>query len=91
MTLRVVPEKLAATSEAMKALTARLEAAHAAAFPCLVAVVPPAADPVSLQTAAGFSARGQEHALVAAQGVEELGRAGIGVGQSSTHYAISDA
>lgn len=29
MTLRVVPEKLAATSEAMKALTARLEAAHA--------------------------------------------------------------
>ncbi|EUA16104.1 PE family protein [Mycobacterium xenopi 4042] len=45
-------------------------------------VVPPAADPVSLQTAVGFSAQGAEHVAVAAQGVEELGRAGVGVGES---------
>ena len=77
MTLRVVPEGLAATSAAVEALTARLAAAHAAAAPAITAVVPPAVDPVSLQTATGFSAQGQEHAAVAAQGVEELGRAGV--------------
>ena len=80
MTLRVVPEGLAATSAAVEALTARLAAAHAAAAPAITAVLPPAVDPVSLQTAAGFSAQGMEHAAVAAQGVEELGRAGVGVG-----------
>ena len=54
-------------------------------------MVPPAADPVSLQTAAGFSAQGAEHAAVAAQGVEELGRAGVGVGESGASYAAGDA
>ncbi len=54
-------------------------------------MVPPAADPVSLQTAAGFSAQGTEHAAVAAQGVEELGRAGVGVGESGASYAAGDA
>jgi hypothetical protein len=54
-------------------------------------VVPPAADPVSLQTAAGFSAQGQEHAAIAAQGVEELGRAGVGVGESGASYLAGDA
>ena len=62
MTLRVVPEGLAATSAAVEALTARLAAAHAAAAPAITAVIPPAVDPVSLQTALGFSAQGQEHA-----------------------------
>ncbi|AGL25758.1 PE family protein [Mycobacterium tuberculosis CAS/NITR204] len=73
MTLRVVPEGLAAASAAVEALTARLAAAHASAAPVITAVVPPAADPVSLQTAAGFSAQGVEHAVVTAEGVEELG------------------
>ena len=90
MTLRVVPEGLAATSAAVEALTARLAAAHVAAAPLISAVVPPAADPVSLQTAVGFSAQGQEHAVVAAQGVEELGRAGIGVGESGASYLAGD-
>ena len=57
MTLRVVPEGLAATSAAVAALTARLVPRSAAA-PAITAVVPAAADPVSLQTAAGFSAQG---------------------------------
>ncbi|CPZ53352.1 Probable PE family protein [Mycobacteroides abscessus] len=64
MNLNVVPEGLTATSAAVEALTARLAAAHAAAAPVIGAVVPPAADPVSLQTAAGFSARGIEHSGV---------------------------
>ena len=42
MTLRVVPEGLAATSAAVEALTAQLAAAHAAAAPAITAVVPPA-------------------------------------------------
>ncbi|WP_019696766.1 PE family protein, partial [Mycobacterium avium] len=61
-----------------------------AAAPAITAVVPPAADPVSLQTALGFSAQGQEHSAVAAQGVEELGRAGVGVGQAGASYLAGD-
>jgi hypothetical protein len=80
MTLRVVPEGLAATSAAVEALTARLAAAHAAAAPAITAVVPPAVDPVSLQTAVEFSA----------QGVEELGRAGVGVGEAGASYLAGD-
>ena len=91
MTLRVVPEGLAGASAAVEALTARLAAAHGAAAPLITAVVPPAADPVSLQTAAGFSAQGSEHAAMAAQGVEELGRSGVGVADSGASYATGDA
>ncbi len=56
MTLRVIPEGLTAASAAVEALTARLAAAHAGAAPLVTAVIPPAADPVSLQTAVGMSA-----------------------------------
>jgi PE family len=91
MTLRVVPEGLAAASSAVETLTARLAAAHAAAAPLVTAVVPPAVDAVSLQTAAGLSAHGFPHNAMAAQGVEELGRSGVGVGESGVSYATGDA
>ncbi len=91
MTLRVVPEGLTAASAAVEALTVRMAAVHAAAAPLVSAVLPPAADPVSLQTAAGFSAHGAEHQTVAAHGVQELGRSGIGVGESAASYASGDA
>jgi PE family len=91
MTLRVVPEGLAAASAAVETLIARLAAAGAGAAPLITAVVPPAVDPVSLQSAAVFSAAGTEHAAVAAQGVEELGRSGVGVAEAGTSYAIGDA
>jgi hypothetical protein len=91
MTLRVVPEGLVAAGATGEALTARLAAAHAGAAPSITAVVPPAADPVSLHSAAEFSAAGAEHAAVAARGVEELGRSGGGVDESGTSYAIGDA
>ncbi|WP_421840235.1 PE family protein [Mycobacterium sp.] len=91
MTLRVVPEGLAGASAAVEALAARLAAAQAEAAPLIAAVVPPAADPVSVGTAAGFSAQGEEHAVVAAQGVAELGRAGVGVGLSGANYLAGDA
>jgi PE family len=91
MTLRVIPEGLASASAAVEAITARLAAAHAGAAPVITAVMPPAVDPVSLQTAAGFSAHGGAHAAIADQGVEELGRAGVGVGQAGASYAAGDA
>jgi hypothetical protein len=91
MTLRVVPEGLTAASAAVEALTARMAAAHAAAVPLVTAVLPPAADAVSLQTATGFSAHGSQHQAVAAQSVEELGRSGVGVGESGISYATGDA
>lgn len=91
MTLRVVPAGLAATSAAVEALTARLAAVQAAAAPFITAVTPPAADAVSMQASLAFSARGAEHAGVAAQGIVELGRSGVGVGESGTGYATADA
>lgn len=91
MTLRVVPEGMAAAAAAVEALTARLAAAHAGATPLIATVVPPAADPVSLQSAAGLSLRGGEHAAMAADGVHELARAGIGVATSGASYAAGDA
>ena len=91
MTLRVVPEGLAAASASVEALSTRLAAAHAAAAPLVTAVVPPAVDAVSLQTAAGMSAHGTQHNTMAALGVEELGRSGVGVGQSGISYATGDA
>jgi hypothetical protein len=91
MALRVVPEGLAGASAAIEALTARLAATNAGAAPVIATVVPPAADPVSLQSAAGFSIRGCEHAAVAAQGVQELGRSGVGLGESGASYAAGDA
>jgi hypothetical protein len=91
MTLRVVPEGLAAACAGVEALTARLAAAHAGAVPLITAVVPPAADPVSLESAAGFSVRGVQHAAVATQGAQELGRSGVGVGESGVSYASGDA
>src|ERR1700744_3575167 len=91
MTLRVVPEGLAAACAGVEALTARLAAAHAVAAPLITAVAPPAVDPVSLQSAAEFSVRGGLHAALAAQGAEELGRAGIGVGEAGASYASGDA
>jgi hypothetical protein len=91
MTLRVVPEGLTAAASAVESLTARLAAAHAGAAPLVTAVLPPAADPVSLQTATGFSVHGAEHSAVAAQGVEELGRSGMGIGESGSSYAAGDS
>ena len=91
MTLNVVPEGLAAAGAAVEALTARLAAAEAGAAPLISAVIPPAADPVSLTSAAGFSAHGANHGAVAAQGVTELGRSGMGVGESGVSYATGDA
>jgi hypothetical protein len=91
MALRVVPEGLAAASASIAALTSRMAGAHAAALPLITAVAPPAADAVSLLSAAGFSARGIEHATMAAEGTEELGRAGVGVGESGVNYTSRDA
>ncbi|OBK33635.1 cell motility protein [Mycobacterium sp. 1245111.1] len=91
MTLRVVPEGLSAACAGVEALAARLVAAHAVAAPLITTVVPPAADPVSLQSAAELSVRGGLHAAVTARGADELGRAGFGVGAAGAGYASSDA
>ncbi len=91
MTLRVVPEGLTAAAAAVEALTAKMAAAHAAAAPLVTAVLPPGADAVSVQNATGFSANGAQHQAVAAQGIEELGRSGIGVGESAASYVSGDA
>ncbi|MGV7255939.1 PE family protein [Mycobacterium kansasii] len=89
--LWVVPEGLAGAAAAVEALTARLAAAHAAAAPVISAVVSPAADPVSLATAAGLSVCGAQHLGTAAEAVEELGRSGVGIGEAAVSYAAGDA
>ena len=67
--------------------TYTLDMSDAAAAPAVTAVIPPAADPVSLQTAISLSAHGAEHEAVATQGVTELGRAGGGVTEAGISYA----
>ncbi|MGV1005114.1 MAG: PE family protein [Candidatus Nanopelagicales bacterium] len=91
MTLRVVPEGLAATSVAIEALSARLAAARAAAAPLIAAVTPPAADAVSVQAALSLSAHGAEHVSVVTQGAAELARSGVAIGDAAASYAIGDA
>ncbi|MBA0047917.1 PE family protein [Mycobacterium sp. NPDC050853] len=90
MNLNVVPEGLAAASAAVEALTARLAAVHAAAAPVISMVVPPAADPVSIQSAAVFSAHGVERSGAGTGAVYELGRAGVGVTEAATSYTVGD-
>lgn len=91
MTLQVLPEGLTAASAAVEALAGKMASIHAAAAPAVTAVVPPASDAVSLQTATGFSAAGAQHQAMAAQGVAELGRSGLGVGESAASYVSGDA
>lgn len=90
MTLRVVPESLAGASAAIEAVTARLAAACAAA-PFIAAVIPPGSDSVSVCNTVEFSVHGSQHVAMAAQGVEELGRSGVGVAESGASYAARDA
>ena len=67
-------------------------AAHAPYLAWLAqASVNSAATAVAHETAAGMSAHGVQHNTMAALGVEELGRSGIGVGQSGISYATGDA
>lgn len=91
MTLRVVPEGLIAAGAAVEALASRLAAAHAAAAPVVAVVIPPAADPVSLQAALVLSTHGIQHQAAAAGGVSELGRAGAGVAESAISFEAGDA
>lgn len=90
MSFTVVPEGLVAASAAVEELAAQLAANQAAAAPVIGAVLPPAADPVSLDAAAGFSANGLERAGIGAEAAEELGRSGLGVSESAGSYALSD-
>ncbi len=46
---------------------------------------------MSLEAAIGFSAHGVEHVAVTTEGIEELGRSGVGVGESGLSYASGDA
>ncbi len=91
MTLRVVPEGLAATSAAIHAITARLAAAYAGVAPTISVVVPPGADAVSVQAAGEFSSRGAQATAAAAKGVEVLSRAGAGVAEAGSIYGAGDA
>jgi hypothetical protein len=90
MTLEVIPEGLAGAGAAVEALTARLAAANSAAASVTTAVIPPAADPVSLQAAAGLLAHSAQHEAISATGTEELGRSGVGVSDSGVSYATGD-
>jgi hypothetical protein len=90
MALRVVPEGLATTSAAVEAIAAQLAAAHAGLASTISAVIPPAADPVSVQAAATFSGRGAQHATAASRGVQVLGRAAAGTAEAGTNYAAGD-
>ena len=91
MVLQVIPEALAATSVAVEALAERLAAAQATVAPIITAVVPPAIDPVSIETATVFSTQSSQHLLVSTQGTQQLNYAGLGVANAGTNYALTDS
>lgn len=91
MILRVLPEGLIAASAEIEAITARLLAAHAAAAPAITAVVPPAVDPVSVQTAVELGLKADLHQSAAGDGAAELGRSAAGVADTATSYTEGDA
>ncbi|ERG69180.1 PE family protein [Segniliparus rugosus] len=91
MGLRVVPEGLEAVAATIEAVTAQLLAAQAQAGSVVSAIVPPAADPVSVEAAVGLAAHGAQQRAVEADGSQELGRSGLGVEQAAASYREGDA
>lgn len=58
----------------------------------MITTMPPsAADPIGLQIGAGFSAAGNEHAVVAARSIEVSGGSGVGMAELGTCCAAGDA
>ncbi|HLR99320.1 MAG TPA: PE family protein [Mycolicibacillus parakoreensis] len=91
MTLRILPEGVAATGAAVQAIAAQLGALHAATAPVIGVVAPPAGDPVSVRAATDLSAQGAQHAAVGAYAAAVLGRAGVGAAEAGADYAGGDA
>ena len=91
MGLRVVPEGLEAVAATIGAVTAQLLAAQTQAGAVVAAIVPPAADPVSVEAAVCLAAHGAQQRAVEADGSQELGRSGVGVERAATSYREGDA
>ncbi|POY31930.1 PE family protein [Mycobacterium kansasii] len=71
VTLPAVPERLAAASAQVAALTARLAAAHVSVLSLIAATAPSRADVVSIQTAAHYGAGKNASAAVTVERVGE--------------------
>lgn len=79
MTLRVVPEGLAAAAVGVRPLTTCRAAAPGVLL--VSAVVPAEVDSVPLRSVTALSVRDGAPTVVAAQGAEQLGRCGVGPGK----------
>jgi hypothetical protein len=90
MFLSADPAAIAAASAQVGALTARLGAAAAAAAPAQV-IVPPAADPISLKTAVGFTGHAVAHHVMGGHNCVEFARSAEGLAESGASYARGDA
>ncbi|MBS4729213.1 PE/PPE C-terminal domain-containing protein [Mycobacterium sp. SM1] len=86
-----VPEELAAAAAQLGAIVSSLSAQNSGAAPAITAVAPAAADPVSMQQAAIFSAYGAQYEQIAAQAQAIQEQYANTLAQSSNTYASTEA
>ncbi|MFY2860825.1 PPE family protein, SVP subgroup [Mycobacterium sp. THU-M104] len=89
--LKTLPAELSAAAAQLEAIVSSLSAQHAGAAAATTAIAPAAADPVSLQQAAIFSAYGTQYQATATQAQTEQQQYVNTLNQTSGTYAAAEA
>lgn len=89
--LKTLPAELSAAAAQLEAIVSSLTAQHAGAAAATTAVAPAAADPVSLQQAALFSAYGTQYQATATQAQTEQQQYVNTLNQTSGTYSAAEA
>lgn len=89
--LKTLPTELLAAQGQLSSINTSLEAQNAGAASATTVVAPSAADPVSVQQAALYSAYGTQYQTVAAQAQAQLQQYAANLGVSSNSYTDTEA
>lgn len=89
--LKTLPGELSAAAAQLEAIVSSLAAQHAGAAAATTAIAPAAADPVSLQQAALFSAYGTQYQATATQAQTEQQQYASTLNQTSATYSATEA
>lgn len=89
--LKTLPAELLAAQGQLTSVNSNLEAQNAGAASATTAIAPAAADPVSAQQAAVFSAYGTQYQALSAQAQTQLQQYAANLGVSSNSYSTTEA
>lgn len=90
MYLDVNTPALLGVAATIESISAELHAAHAAAAPAIMSVLPSGIDDVSILSAAAFNGFATQHDAMATPAAEEIGRAAVEAGNSARSYLTED-